>query len=37
MSMQVLLDSGLEIGDCGSYYFYYNPETNDWRVYSDCY
>lgn len=37
MSMQVLLDSGLDIGDCGSYYFYYNPETNDWRVYSDCY
>ena len=37
MCMKVLLDSGLEIGDCGSYYFYYNPETNDWRVYSDCY
>ena len=30
-------NAGLEIGDCGSYYFYYNPETNDWRVYSDCY
>ena len=37
MSMQVLLDSGLEIADCGNYYFYYNPEINDWRVYSDCY
>lgn len=37
MSMQERLDAGLEIGDCGSYYFYYNPETNDWRVYSDCY
>ncbi len=30
-------NAGLEIGDCGSYYFYYNPEINDWRVYSDCY
>ena len=37
--MQISSDdnAGLEIGDCGSYYFYYNPETNDWRVYSDCY
>lgn len=30
-------DAGLEIGDCGSYYFYYNAEENAWRVYSDCY
>ena len=37
MCMKVLLDAGLDIGDCWSYYFYYNPETNDWRVYSDCY
>ncbi len=37
MCMKVLLDAGLEIGDCGSYYFYYTPEINDWRVYSDCY
>lgn len=30
-------NAGLGIGDCGNYYFYYNPVTNDWRVYSDCY
>lgn len=30
-------DAELEIGDCGSYYFYYNAEKNAWLVYSDCY
>lgn len=27
----------LNIGDVGSYYFYYNAEKNDWRVEMDCY
>lgn len=37
--MQINFDSDadLNIGDCGSYYFYYNADKNDWRVYSDCY
>lgn len=37
--MQINSDSsaGLEIGDVGSYFFYYNAEQKDWRVYSDCY
>lgn len=30
-------DAELHIGDCGSYYLYYNAEKNDWRVYADCY
>ena len=36
--MQICSDdnAGLEIADCGRYYFYYNPSTHDWRVYSDC-
>lgn len=29
--------AGLNIGDCGSYYFFYNPRRNDWRVHADCY
>lgn len=29
--------AGLSIGDCGSYYFFYNPRRNDWRVHADCY
>ena len=29
------LDAGLLIGDCGNYYFYYNAEKNEWRVYAD--
>ncbi len=28
-------DAGLLIGDCGNYYFYYNAEKNEWRVYAD--
>ena len=37
--MQVGYDfeAGLELGDCGSYYFYYNAEKNEWRVHFDCY
>lgn len=30
-------DAGLYIADCGSYYFYYNAEKNDWRVCADSY
>ena len=30
-------DAELHIADCGSYYFYYNAEKNDWRVYADSY
>lgn len=30
-------EAGLELGDCGSYYFYYNAEKNEWRVHFDCY
>ena len=30
-------DAELYIGDCGSYYFYYNAEKNDWRAYANCY
>ncbi len=37
MQINFDFDAELEIGDCGSYYFYYNAEKNDWRVYSDCY
>lgn len=29
--------AGLSIGDSGSYYFFYNPRRNDWRVHADCY
>lgn len=37
--MQIHSDAAakLDIGDCGSYYFYYNAEKNDWRVEADCY
>lgn len=28
---------GLNIGDCGSYYFFYNPAKGEWRVHMDCY
>ncbi|MBR4310158.1 MAG: DUF1963 domain-containing protein [Akkermansia sp.] len=37
--MQINYDDEAElyIGDCGSYYFYYHAEKNDWRVYADCY
>lgn len=37
--MQINFDSDAElyIGDVGSYYFYYNAETKEWRVYSDSY
>lgn len=30
-------NAGLDIGDCGNYFFYYNASENDWRVYADCY
>ena len=30
-------DAGLYIADCGIYYFYYNAEKNDWRVYAESY
>ena len=30
-------DAGLYIADCGIYYFYYNAEKNDWRVYAASY
>ena len=37
--MQISSDdnAGLEIGDCGSYYFFYNPAKGEWRVHMDCY
>lgn len=28
---------GLDIGDCGRYYFFYNPVKDEWRVHMDCY
>lgn len=30
-------EQGLNIGDCGSYYFFYNPAKDEWRVHMDCY
>ena len=37
--LQITWDSeaGLDIGDAGIYYFFYNAEKNDWLVTSDCY
>ncbi len=29
--------AGLEIGDSGNYYFYYNSRKKDWLVHADCY
>lgn len=29
--------AGLEVADGGSYYFFYNPDKKDWRVYADFY
>lgn len=30
-------EAGLDIGDCGSYYFYYNAKENKWQVHEDFY
>lgn len=37
MQINTDFDANLYIADCGVYYFHYNAEKNDWRVYADSY
>jgi hypothetical protein len=36
--LQISFDenAGLTIGDLGNYFFFYNANEDDWRVYADC-
>lgn len=37
--LQICSDTraGLNLFDCGKYYYYYNAQQNAWRVHADCY